>query len=805
MSENARVKSKVLAKLALTIAVAGALVAGLMLPFVGGAGVVARNSASLLDALPDELTTRTPAGMTRVLAHDGSLITFLYEHNRTPVKSDKIADVMKQALVDIEDSRFYLHNGLDVEGTMRALVKNVAAGEVQEGGSTITQQLVKQTLLQAADTEEERAAAVEQNGVEGLSRKLREARLALALEETYSKDEILTRYLNIVYFGQGAYGIQAAAKRYFSVTAEDLNLPQAAMLAGLVQSPGEDDPIANPEQALLRRDQVLTRMHTLGHISDEELAATLETPVEVKPGQAPPNGCDDAALGGFFCAWMLDYVTGELGVDPELINRGGLTIKTTLRPGMQKAGDQAVLNTLKMGQSLAGIYTAVRPGTGEVMAMSVNRRYGCQGSPECESVVLNDAPSQGSGSTYKTFVAAAALEKGYSKFYTLSTPNPYTSRVYPADGRCAPRYCVENAGNYPRTLDLEKALYMSSNTYFLALEDALGSIKRPAEMAAAMGMNFDGPNQPGLDTIIAENNGSFTFGPYATSPLDLASAYSTLAANGTQCDPIPVTAIVNRSGDSLKNDEGEPIVPESTCTENAIPRGVATTLNQILRKDVEPGFPGQTGSAAYVPGHQIAGKTGTSQNNYSAAFVGYTPEIAASVMVLNPKRNEDVGGFGGGKPATIWQDAMEPVLRARDAVPFEKADPKVVNGNTQQVPSCGGLSDCEATLVSAGFKTAVSYIDSDSPEGFVVGTEPRAGNRAVRGQVVTILVSNGSDFVAPRPEPEPEDEGDGGDGDGGDGDGGGNDGGGGGNDGNGNGGRDGDGGGDGDGGDGDGD
>src|SRR3712207_3693347 len=486
MSPKVRLKSTIIAKLALTVAVAGALLAGLMLPFVGGTGIVARNSASLLDALPVELTDQTPAGMTRVLAADGSVITYLYENNRTPVKNDQIADVMKQALVDIEDSRFYAHNGLDVEGTVRALARNLAAGAVEEGGSTITQQLVKQTLLQTATTQEERDAAVEQDGVSGLSRKLREARLALALEETYSKDEILTRYLNIVYFGEGAYGIQAAAKRYFSVKAADLNLAQAATLAGLVQSPGEDDPIANPEQAQARRNQVLTRMHRLGHITDAQLAELEATPVEVTPGQAPPNGCDDAPVGGFFCAWMLEYLTDELEVDPNLLQQGGLTITTTLRPDMQKAGDEGVLNTLGMGDPLAGIYTAVEPGTGAVLAMSVNRRYGCQDDDACESVVLNDAPSQGSGSTYKVFVAAAALAEGYSKYYTLSTPDPYVSRVYKGEGRCAPRYCVENAGNYPRTLDLERALYMSSNTYFLALEDALGSIKRPAEMAAAM-------------------------------------------------------------------------------------------------------------------------------------------------------------------------------------------------------------------------------------------------------------------------------------------------------------------------------
>src|SRR3712207_4515235 len=206
MSPDAPDRARVLAKLAATIVLAGALVAGMLLPFVGGTGLAARNSASLLDALPVELTDETPAGNTRVLAADGSLITNFYRDNRTPVPSDRIAPVMKQALVAIEDSRFEVHNGLDVQGTLRALATNVAAGSVQEGGSTLTQQLVKQTLAQTADTAEERQAATE----ESVGRKLREARMALALEEEYSKDEILTRYLNLVYFGQGAYGVQAA-------------------------------------------------------------------------------------------------------------------------------------------------------------------------------------------------------------------------------------------------------------------------------------------------------------------------------------------------------------------------------------------------------------------------------------------------------------------------------------------------------------------------------------------------------------------------------------------------------------------
>ena len=275
MSPDASPRARVLAKLAATIVLAGALVAGMLLPFVGGTGVAARNSASLLDALPVELTDEMPAGNTRVLAADGSLITMFYRNNRTPVPSDRISDVMKDALVAIEDSRFGEHNGVDVQGTLRALATNLAAGSVQEGGSTLTQQLVKQTLAQTADTSEERQAATE----ESVGRKLREARMALALEEEYSKDEILTRYLNLVYFGQGAYGVQAAARTYFSVDAADLTLPQAAMLAGLVQSPSVDDPITNPENGQHRRNQVLQRMLDLGQITEAEFAEVSAQPV----------------------------------------------------------------------------------------------------------------------------------------------------------------------------------------------------------------------------------------------------------------------------------------------------------------------------------------------------------------------------------------------------------------------------------------------------------------------------------------------------------------------------------------------
>src|SRR3954465_12801130 len=255
-----------LLKLLSTIVVAGVLLAGLLFPWIGGPALGAQRSTGLLGAPPVELTDQPPAPNTVLLAANGEVITQFYEHNRAPIPGDQIAEVMKQASVAIEDARFYEHHGLDVQGTARALLTNIVSGGVQEGGSTLTQQLVKQTLLQTADTPEGRRAAVE----ETVGRKLREARLALALEDEYSKDEILTRYLNIVYFGQNAYGIQPAARAFFSVDAAALTLPQAALLAGLVQSPTHDDPFTAPERATARRNEVLSRMADQHYITQHQ-------------------------------------------------------------------------------------------------------------------------------------------------------------------------------------------------------------------------------------------------------------------------------------------------------------------------------------------------------------------------------------------------------------------------------------------------------------------------------------------------------------------------------------------------------
>ncbi|WP_236832801.1 transglycosylase domain-containing protein, partial [Blastococcus sp. KM273128] len=739
-----RRRGHALLKLTLAVVLGGALLAGFALPVVGGATLASRAGTDVLRPIGDELLDRTPAGNTRLLAADGSLIAEFYRRNRTPVPSEAIAPVMKDALVAIEDSRFFTHSGVDGQGLARALLRNLSAGEVVEGGSTLTQQLVKQIRLQTATDPDARQAATD----ESIARKLREAQLALALEQEYSKDEILTRYLNRVYFGAGAYGIAAAAETYFGVKPDALTLAQAAMLAGLVQSPTQYDPFVAVDRATERRDVVLGRMAELGLADPAAVAEAQSQPVVLSPGEGPPRGCQESPLGAFFCDYAMRYLTGTLGIDQETIETGGLTIETTLDPAVQLAGDAAVREALPLEDPRAAVYTAVEPGTGRVLGMAVNRIFGnAEGDPTQTVVNLAEVAGQGSGSTYKVFTAAAALEQGLGLEHVITTTDPYESTVYrDGDGP----YDVSNAGRYRQRLDMEQALYMSSNTYFLALEDQLGSVEAPVRMAQRLGLaSLD----PVADQVVAENRGSFTFGAEATSPLHLTNAYATLAASGTRCDPVPIHRVLDRHGEPLLGEDGQPL-GGPRCHGEVVAPGLANTLNQALRKDVEPGFPGQTGRRAYVPGHQIAGKTGTTQDTFSATFVGYTPQLAAGVMVYNPVRNEDVGSFGGGIPARIWHDAMAPVLGAREPVPFPPADPQFVQGTRAAVPAgCAGrsISGCRGLLGARDLGASVVRVDSGRPPGTVLGVDPGPGTVLDRGATVTVLVSNGARWAPPPP------------------------------------------------------
>jgi membrane peptidoglycan carboxypeptidase len=353
---------------------------------------------------------------------------------------------------------------------------------------------------------------------------------------------------------------------------------------------------------------------------------------------------------------------------------------------VQKNGDQGVLQYAPMGGSFAGMLTAVEPGTGHVLAMSDNRRYGCS-DPECESIILNTAAGAGSGSTYKVFTAAAALTAGYGSNYTLNVPQPYTSKVYKKNGgtRGAPYVVSNDNAGYASTYNMTSGLTASANTYFVGLEDTLGSMEGPVSTAKAMGMHFTQPTQladcnnkcDDFGQYVVDNQlGSFTLGPIPTSPLDLASAYATIAAQGTQCDPTPVIKITDANGQPLKDAKGQVVDTGDHCKPNALQPGVANTLANMMLHVVEDG----TGQKAAIAGQDIAGKTGTIQGDKSATFVGITPKYAVSVMYYNPKQQENVGGHGGGIPAQIFRAAMAPILTGQPNTPFPPADPAVAAG-----------------------------------------------------------------------------------------------------------------------------
>ena len=568
MAENTTRKAAALAKLAAAVVLAGALAAGLVLPEIGGMGLATRNSADLINGLPDQLTINPPAGNTKVLAADGSVITEYYTNNRIPVTSDKIATVMKQAQVDIEDSRFYEHAGVDLQGTVRALATNLSAGSVKEGGSTLTQQLVKQTLLQTADTPAERKAAVQQS----VGRKIREARLAMGVDQKYSKDEILTRYLNIVYFGEGSYGIEAAAQKYFSTHASDLTLPQAALLAGLVQSPSGDDPITNAAER---------------HVAAQRGAAADARP-QAHHRPAVPGGRDHPGPGGRGAdpaerlhlrddRRLLLRLRAELpdrhAEDPPAAARphGGLTIKTTLQPDLQRSSDQSVLQHVPMGDKFAGILDAVQPGTGHVLAMSINRRFGCK-DPDCESVNLNVAPAHGSGSTYKVFTAAAALSAGLRcELHDHRTRSPTPRRCIKGysgkPARFGPVVVSNDDPGYKATYDMTSALVASTNTYYVALEDALGSITPGVQTSAGHGHALRRA-EPGLRRLHDKHQiGHFTLGSRRHEPAgpgQLLRRPSRPAAR--RCDPTPVTAVLDQNGQPLKDAKGAAYDTGDHCT-----------------------------------------------------------------------------------------------------------------------------------------------------------------------------------------------------------------------------------------------
>ncbi len=661
----------------LVAVVLGVVVSGLAIPFAGVLGFATRSTAETMDNLPKELDEVALPQTTTILDSDGKVIASVFKksQNRTNVTLDQVSPMMVNALLAIEDYRFYQHGALDLKGTLRALATNVGAGGVVQGGSTITQQLVKQTLLAQAKTKEEREAVTDDT----YARKLNELRYAIALENKQSKDWILERYLNTVYFGDGSYGIQAAAQHYFSVDAKKLNLNQSAILAGLVQNPSAFDPTDHPERTLTRRDVVLDRMAGLSVIpqarADKAKAKKLQLNVSTTR-----NGCvgSDAA---FFCSYVLEYLKQDESLGKteaerwKVISEGGLTIRTSVDLDDQRAADVAVRNNVRPTDLAIGALAMVEPGTGAVKALAQSRPMG---NKEGETYLNYTVPSQygdsngfQAGSTFKAFTLAQAIEDGIPLNRTYPSPNSATMSYSDyANCKGAPSY---GSGTFPIGNSVESGgvenLYTgtrnSINTFFLNLEKDTGVCK-PYELAKSMGVDLTCPEHDSCEGISAERIPFFTLGVADVSPLEMAEAYATFAARGEHCEARPVSSIADANGKVLKK-------YKPRCSQ-VMSESTADAVNDILRGVIEGGF-----ASAQALGQPAAGKTGTTGGggvSPSVWFVGYTPNMATASMIAGANKygtpigldgltinGVTVTASGSGLAAPMWGDAMKVIAK----------------------------------------------------------------------------------------------------------------------------------------------
>jgi membrane peptidoglycan carboxypeptidase len=758
-------------KLAWSCLLASVIVAALLFPVVGGLGLMSNRASDIVANGSAQVLEGDIPAVTTMVDSKGNTIAWLYSQRRFEVPSDKIADTMKLAIVSIEDKRFAEHNGVDLQGTLTGLAGFLKGGADARGGSTIEQQYVKNfNLLVNAETEAERQAAVETTP----ARKLREIRMALALDKTLTKPEILTRYLNLVPFGNSAYGVQSAARTYFGIDAAQLNWQQSALLAGMVQSTTTLNPYTNPQGALERRNLVLdTMIKNLPDVADE-LRAAREQPLGVLPQPAPlPQGCIAAGDRAFFCDYVLEYLA-RAGISKEDVARKGYLIKTTLDPQVQTSVKQAINAVASPTlDSVASVMSVIRPGKDahKVLAISDNRGYGLKledgqtVQPQPYSLV-----GDGAGSVFKIFTAAAALDMGMGTNALLDVP-PFFQGSHLGDSNtpgCPPKtWCVKNAAGYRSPLSMTDALALSPNTAFAKLIQQVG-VGRTVDMAVRLGLrSYADPgtahdyvkgDESLADYVKRENIGSFTLGPFEVNALELSNVAATLASGGMWCPPNPLDRVTDRNGKVVD-------IPTPKC-EQVVPEGLANTLSVALSKDTTMGTAAAAaGSVGW--GLPMAGKTGTTESHRSSAFLGYTNQLAAASYVFDdsPKPGalcafplRKCGGdgnlYGGTSPAQTWFQAMSPLATTFGPVTLPPTDPRYLNGAPPAaVPDVSGLKldDAKKRLKDAGFQVAEqpAPINSAAAKDSIVGTTP--AGQAQPGSVITINTSTG--YLPPPPPP----------------------------------------------------
>ncbi|WP_158862556.1 transglycosylase domain-containing protein [Leifsonia sp. AG29] len=760
-------------------AVAGLLVAAAVTPAIAVTGMTANNSIGLFEGLPEYLDVGQLAQPSTIYAKnaDGSdkvLATF-YSQNRLPVGWDQISQAAKDAAIAGEDPRFYSHGGVDIQGTMRGVLSTVSGGGVQ-GGSSITQQYVKNVLLQKCEalpvkTKEQKAkyqSCVDDSTGVSPDRKVKEMKYAIGIEKKYSKDQILVGYLNIAGFGGSVYGIEAAARYYYNTTAAALTPAQAASLVAIVNEPTSlklDSPDSKTNGAANgyaknkeRRDYILGKMYEYKKLTKTQYDEALKTPIQ--PQITPSvRGCQAAGGAAYFCDYVQKIILNDptFGADEDTRSanfaRGGYKIYTSLDPDLQNVAEQTLASYVPQvydRADIGGVLVGVQPGTGRVLYMAQNKQY--SQDPDvlnsgAQYTSINYATDQaygGSngfqvGSTYKVFTLAEWLKQGHSLNETVNANvRTYNQANFkdscPGAAWGGPYKPTNDSGGEEGLRSAQDATTNSINTAFVAMAYQLDlcEIKKDAE-SFGVHTATGSPLNSNPASVLGTNN---------IAPLTMATAFAGIANNGNTCTPIAIDKIIDGGGKEIT-------APASKCTQSIDP-AVANTMAKALQGPLQSG----TAAGMNRTGKDMLGKTGTTDGNEQLWLVASTTKVAGAYWVGNITGHVDMRRIYPTHDTTpaiartaVMRQMMSAAVGKYGGDPFPAAPDKLVRGVQVALPDLTGKSTDEANTILTGLGLTEQDggpQDSVAPAGTVAGTNPPAGSSVGKGSVVTVYTSNGS-------------------------------------------------------------
>jgi membrane peptidoglycan carboxypeptidase len=761
---------------------AGVVVAAAAFPAVAMSGLAAKAGAQTFEQLPSEIKDQKAPQITRLYASDNkTLLAMMFDEFRSDLALKDISKNMQDAIIAAEDHEFYKHNGVDLKGVARAFVAN-NNGQAKQGASTLTMQYVRMSIAYSATKPQEVLDAT----TDTPKRKITEMRYALQVEKELNKQQILERYLNIAPFGNGAYGVYAASQVYFGKKPKDLKIEEAALLAGLVKAPTAFNPATESgyPQAVERRNYVIDNMVETGAITPVQATAAKAVKLSNKVRRAG-NGCVSVARNnwGFFCDyfyrwWMSQQTFGSNPYDRERrLKSGGYRVVTSLDLPTQNAAHDSIEREYGTSDKHphALMEAAVKPGTGEVLALAVNRNFKIDDPshpqnklstnpdkkrrnqlgtyPNTTNPLLTgggDIHGYQAGSTFKMFTMVAALEKGYPLSYTINAKPQYKSKYiveYGSPAACpgTNKYCPTNSSaSMAGPKNMWTGFGSSVNTFFIPLEELAGAAN-VIDVAQRFGIQFRDPGDARRATKEGGNDqwGAFTLGVSATTPLELANAYATLAADGKYCEPIPVREIVDHSGAKL--DVANPRCRRGTNED------VARAALDAARCPLgdQSAFGKCSGATARVVhgivDHPVFGKSGTTDHDKTAVLVAGTKQMVIAGMLADPDWQNTNHRMEHPIVNPAVYNALRDAMKDKPSIQFDKPTNKMAYGDQRSIPNvaCNSVDSARSQVSGAGFQVEVDPdpVDSPCPAGMAAGTSP--DGRTIKGGFVYIEVSNG--------------------------------------------------------------